>query len=315
MTASRTARWMGISRLRRWTGADTHSLSSREMLFTSTNVRSCGHSYPRKREGQASARPPSRANRSTLRIRPRPEPRGWRCSRGHLAALLSSRASTGQSLRSLRRSPPQRCRRSGQRRSVFSTTTLCCTHNRPTRIRCGKVHCFKGGHRGLLNAGFFLFVDTVGELAIMRAFSVACLAAVAALGFVLLRSLEYDRFASWVFAVGMLLATRYSGDGVVGDSWSWVPSPSCLASLPRRRSVGRSTIVLEVGTPPIACVSRLVPHGRRAYRRALRVPARRDGLLARRAAGCYSLRQGARGLRRSFFRPLSLAAPRVLRHA
>ena len=58
---------------------------------------------------------------------------------------------------------------------------------------------------GLLHFVFFSFVDTVNELAVMRAFSVACLAAVAASTFVLLRRVDYERFAAWVFAAGILV--------------------------------------------------------------------------------------------------------------
>ena len=66
----------------------------------------------------------------------------------------------------------------------------------------------------LLFSGFLSFVDTVGELAIMRAFSVALLAAVAACTFTLLRRLDYDRLPAWLFAVGML----------------WLPSTQVMAS-------------------------------------------------------------------------------------
>lgn len=67
---------------------------------------------------------------------------------------------------------------------------------------------------GILHAAFFSFVDTIGELAVMRAFSVACLAIVAMLMFVTLRRFEYGRLAAWVFAVGML----------------WLPGTQVMAS-------------------------------------------------------------------------------------
>ena len=66
----------------------------------------------------------------------------------------------------------------------------------------------------LLDTVFFHFVNTVGDLTIMRVFGVAVLAVFAASAFIVLRSLGYGRFPAWVFAVGML----------------WLPSTQVMAS-------------------------------------------------------------------------------------
>ena len=55
----------------------------------------------------------------------------------------------------------------------------------------------------LLDAAFFSVVHTVGRLAIMRAFSIACLALLAMLAFVGLRRVGYGRLAAWIFAAGL----------------------------------------------------------------------------------------------------------------
>ena len=107
----------------------------------------------------------------------------------------------------------------------------------------------------LLDFGFFSFVHTIGELTLMRAFSVASLAVFAAFAFVLLRRLGFDRFPAWVFAVGML----------------WLPSTQVMASW----------AILLMG--PLALVFSLLASG--SLSRSL------DGVLADGAGAILSVRR------------------------